>query len=214
MQNDKRTALATVYRALAALMCAVGVALTCGLFEGTPDPKLLCYFTIQSNLLCLFLWLALIARPALSERIRGGVTLAILLTMTIYHFLLSGDYGFSSWQAAGNVMVHYCVPCAMLLDFALFGKRGRLRAFDPLLWAIYPLCYFVFAMILGASGVVVRGDSSYVYPFLDASVLSAGEIARNVALIAVGYVACGYLVYGIDRLLSRERGGAWASHGV
>lgn len=140
-----------IYRLLAALLCLIGLGIQFGLQEGRFDAYLLNYFTVQSNLVCLALWVALVIRPTLSPTVRGVAAQGILLTMTVFHFLLSGgsfvmgDSGLNLFQIA-NLLLHYVCPTLMILDFLLLGgKKAVVLAcavdLDDLSGGIPGLCF-------------------------------------------------------------------------
>jgi hypothetical protein len=77
--------------------------------------------------------------------------------------------------------------------------KGRLRWLDPLLWAVYPLAYFFYALLRGAL------TSKYPYPFIDVAQLGWPRTLVNACVIALAYIAAGYLMVAIDRGLGRSR---------
>ena len=55
-------------------------------------------------------------------RLKGGITVAILLTGLVYHFMLAPLKTPEEFWTIENFLVHYIVPYGALLDWALFDK--------------------------------------------------------------------------------------------
>ncbi len=212
--------LALAFRLILIVGCLYGLFLVTGLSTGAFNPTLLAYYTIQSNLVVLVLFAVLAIRTAhdcrtagvrgastLSPRIKGTVTLAITVTLLVYHFMLVPTmftmYPNYSPFTLQDVLVHYFTPLMALGDWLLFDPKGRYRWADPLLWLSLPLAYLVFALVR-AQFISVPGPtgSRYPYFFMDIDKLGWGVVPWLVGL-SVGLLALGYLLYGLDRLLGR-----------
>ena len=162
-------ALVTLYRVLALALCLLGLAIQFGLFSGTVSLNPLIFFTIQSNIVCAAAWIALLINPKLPPVWQGVAAQGILLTMVVYHFLLAGgSFSMSAFTGSlygfGNLLVHYIVPTMMIVDFLVLAARHSLSRLAPVWWAVFPLAYFGFAMIHGATGRPVYAGASTSYP--------------------------------------------------
>jgi hypothetical protein len=161
---------------------------------------LLGYFTILTNVLVVVVFFA-IAFTGL-ERCPGyvvaGTTLSIVLVGVIYYVLLHGLSELSGGSQVANILLHLVTPVAAPLYWLSMAVKGRLRWSDPLLWAVYPLAYFFYAL--------VRGDltGKYPYPFIDVLQLGWPRTLINACVIAVAYMAAGYVMVAIDRGLGRK----------
>ena len=209
-----------LYRVIAALMCLVGLGIQFGVLEGRFDAYLLNYFTVLSNIVCLIVWVVLIARPRLSPLIHGVAAQGILLTMAVYHFMLSGlftmgDGGLNLFQVA-NILLHYVCPTLMILDLLLLAERQPLRLSAPWVWTAFPILYLVYVFIRGATGIPIApgGGSAYPYFFLDPGAAGLtgnpqgfGGVAIWVAILYTAYVAFGYGMRGLYLLCGRLRKG-------
>ena len=209
-----------LYRVIAALMCLVGLGIQFGVLEGRFDAYLLNYFTVLSNIVCLIVWVVLIARPRLSPLIHGVAAQGILLTMAVYHFMLSGlftmgDGGLNLFQVA-NILLHYVCPTLMILDLLLLAERQPLRLSAPWVWTAFPILYLVYVFIRGATGIPIApgGGSAYPYFFLDPGAAGLtgnpqgfGGVAIWVAILYTAYVAVGYGMRGLYLLCGRVRKG-------
>lgn len=205
-----------LYRVIAALMCLVGLGIQFGVLEGRFDAYLLNYFTVLSNIVCLCVWVVLIARPRLSPLIHGVAAQGILLTMAVYHFMLSGlftmgDGGLNLFQVA-NILLHYVCPTLMILDLLLLAERQPLRLSAPWVWTAFPILYLVYVFARGATGIPIApgGGSAYPYFFLDPGAAGLtgnpqgfGGVAIWVAILYAAYVAVGYGMRGLYLLCGR-----------
>ena len=211
--------LSRVYRIIAALLCLMGLCIQFGVHQGQFSAYLLNYFTVQSNIVCLLVWIALLLKPKLSPLIHGVAAQGILLTMTVYHFLLSGQFtmgdgGMNLFQLA-NILLHYVCPTLMILDFLFLAERGPLKRSAPWVWAVFPVLYLIFVFIRGATGIPIApgGGSAYPYFFLDPGATGLtghpqgfGGVAIWVVALFAAYVAAGYAMRGLYLLAGRFTG--------
>lgn len=173
-----------------------------------------CYYTILSNILC-FLYFAFLvaARPKENPVVKGAVTMCIALTGIVYHLMLSGAMAAAGGNSAlfiGNYIVHTVVPLMVLFDYLLFTPKGTFNSFSPLWWTLIPIAYLIFAVIRAEVGTGLFSGfggkpSRYPYPFMDFDLLGSGKAALYIVIIAVAYIALGYLFYVIDRLLGNTK---------
>ncbi len=164
------------------------------------------YFTVTTNLLVASVFTGIAAdRTAFrSGRLVGGTMLFILLVGVIYALLLHGTSELSGGSAVANVLLHMVTPILVPLFWITFTPKGGLTWRDPLLWAIYPLGYLVYALARGSA------TGSYAYPFINVLRLGWRQTALNSALIAVAFLLSGFAVLWID---SRTRPRSPASTG-
>lgn len=211
--------LAFTYRALASLLIAVGIARVSGVLSGDPMWSAFLYYTVLSNVLCLvwMLWSAIrTMRDAQADgwhgtstpsaRFTAAVMMAITVTMLIYLVVLvpslyvqPGTY--EPFTLTDN-LVHIVTPLLVIGDWVLFVPKGELRRHDPLLWAIIPLAYLVFAFGYSAAGGRFAAGTAYPYPFMDVDALGVGGVAVWIAGLTVVLVGVGYGFYALDRWLA------------
>lgn len=203
------------YRLLGLLLCLFGLAIQLGVFSGRLNPGTLIFFTIQSNIVCAVLWISLLIRPQLPAVWHGVAAQGILLTMVVYHFLLAGgSFSMSSFTGSlygvANLLVHYVVPTMMIVDFLILAPRQHLSRNAPLYWAIFPLAYFGFAMLHGATGrpVYEGATTSYPYFFIDpegpgllANPQGFGGVILYAVVICAIYIAAGYVMRAVYLLI-------------
>lgn len=158
-------------------------------------------FTYEANLLAAgyFLWAVL--RPAAASRrpgLRGAVVLYVVVAGVIWNLYLTE---MSMGYTVQNIMLHIVSPALVMLDWLLIGRsQGRVTWWHPLAWLVYPLLYLTATLVYLNSQ---RGR--FLYYFLDIDQIGLAGLGRNVALLAVGFAALGYLVVGAGRLALATR---------
>ncbi len=161
---------------------------------------LLAYFTVTTNLLVAVVFsgittgVASFARPWLV----AGTSLSILLVGVVYSLLLHGLQELTGGSVIANVLLHWLTPALVPLFWLAFVRKGTLSRRDPPLWAIYPLCYLLYALVRGAS------SGRYAYPFIDVPQIGWSQTGANVVLIACGYLIAGWLLFLLDQQLGRS----------
>ncbi|MBA2770425.1 MAG: Pr6Pr family membrane protein [Sphingomonas sp.] len=195
-----------MFRAAAALIAAVTWAGLAIQFSATYAGHgsaaetlwvLLRYFTIITNLLVAALMTLIAVGRRVSTFALGGVTLAILLVGVVYMLLLRGLVALEGAALLADRLLHYAVPLLMTAFWLASGPKGRLRWRDPLLWSLYPLAYFGYALLRGAT------DGKYPYPFMNVGEIGAAQTALNAAAMAGAFMVAGWALVGIDRWLRR-----------
>jgi hypothetical protein len=151
------------------------------------------FFTVITNLLvaAAMTWVAISRRA--SPFMLGGLTLALLLVGIVYALLLSGLHQLSGAALVADVLLHKASPVLMALWWLLFAPRAKLRWKAPLLWSLYPLVYFIYALARGSI------DGKYPYPFMDVAKLGWLQTALNAGGIALAFIIAGIALVWIDR---------------
>ena len=153
-------------------------------------------------------------RPELpAPCLRGALVTWMLFIAIIAHTLLSHwanpfDAVFVPDHAAALrgvalLFVHYVLPIGFLIDWLLFGPRGRTRWIDVAIWPLYALAYGLLTIL---RAIVYPDVANRIpYPFLEPGdggwwtvIVYQFPIVVAVALIAVP-------VIGYDRLMTRSR---------
>jgi hypothetical protein len=214
----KNERLAFLYRCIAAIATIVAIYLNSGIPKGAFNPSVFLYFTIQSNVLCLIFFVLGALRYAMQRKQRkpnhftaqkpfwkGAAVMAITTTLLVYWLILAKVHFTMEDKPdpVANLMVHLIVPLLMIGDWALFEPKGRFTAVDPLKWAVVPLGYYGFTLIASALGARYMKGTHYPYFFMDSNILGWGQALLNIALIAVAFVALGYMLYLLDAWLGR-----------
>ena len=192
-----------------------GLIVVCGLTGLLLGEHQVIYFTAESNLLTLayfvgaLYWMTrreTVEPPA--PRLRGAVTLWILITCLISHFMLNhgenplpGLVGPDPAVVLANrslFLVHYVVPVLVLADWVAFGPHRVVSWRDIPLWIAYPLGYGLMIELRG--GLLPAAPVRYPYFFLDPAEHGYGWVALQFAQLAVIFTVLAAVVVGLDRL--------------
>ena len=195
--------LATLYFGI------VGVYLN--IVQSSNGWNVLTYYTIQSNLICLFacgfyIW-QLFTKKKLAENlmglIHGGVLMCIMLTFLVYHFLLSPAQSFDmSTLSKSNAYVHYFLPLMMLANYLLFFKKGLLQYKTIWVWTLVPILYCIFVFIYSAFGGRFGASNDIVpYFFLNYTLYGVFGVVKWIILLAIGYIGLSAILVSVDKCL-------------
>jgi hypothetical protein len=218
---------AIVFRACAFFFSVWGIMAIIGVFKNSINPVILLAYTIQSNILTAVFFGVLFVRTVLSisgkakqsvssenpygfyPRLSAYVTFAIFITMMIFWLILvpAMTERSRSLLALDNLAVHLITPLFMLFDYMLFTERGRLKKYDPLLFAIIPYVYLLQALTLGLTHSVrydsIGSHSYYPYIFLDIDRFGPWVILM-VAALTVFFLAAAFLWRWLDKKLTQR----------
>jgi type IV secretory pathway VirB3-like protein len=176
-------------------------------------------FTIQSNILAGILALVTLVRTvrrndpdnAAYVFFKGLALTSIFLTFVVFNLLLRTPTGLSDADPAATLaseLLHVVVPLATLADYLVFEKKGNIRTWHPFAWTSFPWCYVAYTAIWKAFGGVYRFSGTQVeefpYFFMDYVTYGWPTVIVWVLLINAGFIAFGFSLYGIDRLLRRR----------
>ena len=170
------------------------------------------YYTSLSNMLCIgFTFLSLVwaffSKRAFAPRVKFAFSVMIAVTAIVYNLFLNGYTSIAAYFAATkNGLYHLLLPLFFCLDWLIFYGRGRVKPFDPLLAATIPLAYVIY--ILVRAEVVLKIGRyvrvRYPYFFLNVDILGWDGLAMWLGALLIGVLALGYVLYTLDRLLSRR----------
>lgn len=170
---------------------------------------MLLYYTVLSNLLVtIFTGYILRVMSRSGEnwqsptllRLKGGVTMSIMITCVIYHFMLAPIA--TDFYRVENFLCHYIVPLWFLADTLFFDKQGQYKIWDPVLWTILPLVYMLFALF---NGLVLKLPvpnskvSPFPYFFLDVA-KGWNVVIKWCLIIFVAYMVAGFIFYLIKQI--------------
>jgi hypothetical protein len=216
MRNNRIFALC--YRLAAFVLCLAGILSTMDVFGGQFHWKALLYYTVESNILILFMFGFLATKTALDLR-RNGITgpssyherltaimmLSIIVTFIIFWALLAPSF-FGPWLLGYSVMqTHAVTPLLMIVDFFLFATPGKMKKRDPWLFAIIPYAYFAQSTILGFSGFryEARGGAGgegnrFPYFFIDFD-QQHGKVFLYLLVLTAFFIGLAYILLWFDR---------------
>ena len=101
-------------------------------------------------------------------------------------------------QWVADVTLHYVTPALFLVDWLVFTPKGTLRTKAVAGWLIFPLGFGIYSL--------ARGPISgfYPYPFLNAGTLGYAKVLTNMAAMSAFFLAVGWVLVLLDRLLHRR----------
>lgn len=158
------------------------------------------FFTVLTNTLAAaVLTCALTTRPShgrtwlLQPWVSAGIGVSILVVGLGYNLLLRPLWHPEGWQRLADELLHDVMPVLYLGYWWLCVEKGHLRGWHWLLWAMYPLLYFVYLMLRG------HLLGAYPYPFIDVGTLGYGQVMLNALGILLGFVLVSWGVIALDR---------------
>lgn len=196
----KKRLASVLFKLLLAAVAAVGVLLVCGIFSGRRQLGQLRYYAVAANAVCALFYFCNVLHDLFSNReffprVRGAVVLLLLVSVLLDVAALSG----SRSTAVSYLILHYITPFLAVLDWLIFGIKGRYRWSSPVLWLIVPNLYFLFVVLYAKFKAV------WLYGFLNAKLHGAGSVILTVLLLNVVALALGFFLVSIDRLTVKRK---------
>lgn len=207
--------LFVVYKVIFVLICGFGLAHH--MREGRWSD--FNYYTVLSNAACFVYFLTSLVLNirrmtnnrhvvTIKPRIEGAIVFCITVTFLIYNFVLRPEMfkmgNDSNFYSALNMTQHYIVPILAIIDWLLFCPKGRWRRYDPAMWLLMPLTYFIYILIRAPfAGNIGNTSSPYPYSFIDIQAHGVTTVAVNVLWSALGMIVLAYLLYFIDKGILR-----------
>ncbi len=145
------------------------------------------FFTIQSNVLAAAGLVAAAvvrgdARTATFDAVRSAVTLYIAITGVVFAVLLAGlQEDLDTHIGWVDLVVHKLIPVVAVADWLVDPPRHRLSARVALGWLAYPLLWFGYTLIRGAS------EGWYPYPFVDVGRIGYGGVLWRAAILLAAF---------------------------
>jgi hypothetical protein len=210
----KNRVFALSFRAFAFVFCLFSVLWNLGTFFGEFSGISLLYYTLQSNVLVVVMFGLLTVYTAIGlkrggkkgsasyfPRISANVTLGIFLTLLVFWTMLARTRDAAYLSSFDNLGVHLFNPLLMIADYVLFSEGGKLKKYDPFIFAALPIGYLIQATILGFSGVnysQVPGETArFPYFFMDYYETGAW-VALYIIGLAAFYIGLSFLLWFID----------------
>ena len=140
-------------------------------------------------------------------RMKGAVTMAIMITFVIYHFMLAPLATPEKFYRLENFLCHYIVPLMFFFDTLVIDKAKQYRKLDPFLWTLIPLAYMLFALL---NGLILKWpipgakDSPFAYFFINVNKYGWAFVGKWVVIIFIAYLLAGYVLYGIKKNIKRK----------
>jgi len=180
---------------------AVGLQLSIHLRLGFQVTNFFSYFTNLANIFAacvLLVGAATWKNPSSAKAVQVFRALAAInmaVVGIVFTLLLRGaDLG--SLLPWVNFVVHYLMPCVVVLDWIWLPPRTGLGARDLLLCLLFPALYLAYVLIRGGIG------GWYPYPFLNPDTVGG---YGGVAVYAVGVTAVFVVGGGLLFLIANKR---------
>ncbi len=215
------TALSFIWKLAIMLLGGSAIALRLGALTGSLDVVPFHYFSLLIAIAAVIYWLCdgiclLVKRNdpessgVLEPSLKYAITMCSGIVLAATHFILRiGPFYGDGWDYA-FVVLHYALPLMMVLDWLLFDRKGLMHAYGPAIWTFPILLYLLVTELLVCGlGLDLGGDFAisgvgrYPYPFLDASAKNPLHVAYLIGMGYLFFTALGYIVFAVDRLLSR-----------
>ena len=209
-----KSILSRIYCLLVIICAFLGLGIKTGVFSGGLKLYTLIYFTNQSNLLVILVYviMLLFKNSRLIDFIYGLALINIIITCAVYFAVLMPD-GFymlgaiSKWDYIGNLLLHLAVPVLVFIDFIL-GISGRkyFRYVYCVIWSFYLYIYFAFLVIQAyLGGFIPNQNTKYPYNFIAIDLIGWNLAFKNGILLAAVYTLLSYAVICINDLLNRYK---------
>ena len=171
--------------------------------DGRFDPfRFFAFFTIQSNLLGVAVFLALVARgdrprTPVVELFRGAAVVYLTVTFVVVIAFLSGEDVQLDLQWVDFVL-HKFFPVIVVLDWLIDPPTVRLPWRTALVWLAYPLVWVTLTLVRGAL------DDWYPYPFLDPANGGYSSVAVYFVTILGFFLVIGAAVVALGNVRGRQ----------
>ena len=208
-----------IYQSFYCAIGLIGIIASLGIFDDVLNPRwdFYVHFTNLSNYLCIGVMFAELIQTAKKKTdsyvstapfLKFIGVLAILLTFLVFNFLLAGQPDRdtqANWRIA-SISFHVILPIMYVLDWILFYEHKKVRWFLPLASVVFPVLYVAFVYIRAAI-VNFNPEVPYLYPyfFLNLETLGVAGVAKWVLILFAGFIALGYIFYGIDKLIKTKK---------
>jgi hypothetical protein len=168
--------------------------------------NLVCYFTIQSNIIvlvtCALLAANLDRHSTVFRVFRLAGVLGIAVTGVVFHTVLAGLNELEGAAAFADLMLHTLSPLLCVVGWLAFGPRGGIDTRVIGFAALFPVLWLVFTLIRGP---IV---DYYPYPFLDVGLHGYGTVLLNSLVVAVLFLGLAFGARAVDRVLVRRTAAA------
>ncbi|MBE7083373.1 MAG: hypothetical protein E7373_02065 [Clostridiales bacterium] len=215
-----------IYQTIYCTLGLVGCIACLGIFDNIKTIRwdFYVHFTNISNFLCIAVMVVALIQTA-KKKEDSFVTalpllkfigiLGILLTFLVFNIMLAGAEGRdpqANWRV-GSLLFHVVLPILYILDWFLFYERKNSKWYYPIASIGFPLAYAIFlliqAIILGFNSSILIPTTTtpliYPYFFVNLETLGVPGVLMWVAILAVAFMAVGYLFYGLDRLEKKAK---------
>ncbi|MGH6838451.1 MAG: Pr6Pr family membrane protein [Methylocella sp.] len=164
------------------------------------------YFTTETVLLITLALTIFCTRPQAEQfltrpSVQSALAVYIIVVGGVYAVLLRNLWHPHGLQILTNFVLHDAMPVLYPMYWLVLLPKGRLRWSAPAWWVVYPVLYFLYSMLRGAT------DGTYLYPFIDASQLGVVRAWVNGTLLLAVFFCLGIVLTAIDHALASVESG-------
>lgn len=157
------------------------------------------YFTIQTNLILVLVYAAVLSNSPLLDLFRKPETRVMIaalisLVMVFYHFVLAQSWAPEGMWKVADVMLHYVTPLFYLIWFAVLRYSQVVRFAAIPFMLIYPLVYVAYVLVRGA----IIGE--YPYAIFAANEIGYASVAVNCLVLLIAVSVLMVIAIFIDRI--------------
>ena len=198
--------LLTLLRLLLGLIALIAIfsQLAIQIHNGFSVLNFFSYFTNLSNLFAAAVLLYVGSRVFfrrhtfdLSDQARYVSVVNMAIVGVVFAVLLR-DVDLGSLLPWVNAVLHYVMPCAVVLDWLLQPPRVKLGIKQIFICQVFPALYLVYVLCRG------HDIGWYPYPFLNPDKGGYGGVAMYVAGIAVAFFSASWLLLTVGQTLGRR----------
>lgn len=180
------------------LIAQIAALLSKNLDFGFTAVNFISYFTVQSNIFVALLasYWVFSKNESKSKYLKlfeFGTLVNITVTGIIYNVILAGIWQPQGLDLVADTLLHTVTPILFVVYWYLGRSKWRWEYQLAFVWLLYPVLYFVYSILRGSM------VDWYPYPFVDASVLSTGQLVMNVVAMGVFIIVVGYIFIFINK---------------
>lgn len=217
----KERKFSIIFKLLVVISLLAGILLN--VVHTTSISAILSYYTLQSNIVCLIMFLGIIIAimsknnyrtNSIYYLLKGGTIMAILITGITYqialapnNFYMDISYTMRTERYWANLLVHVISPILVLLDYVLFDEKGNFKYYYPIIWLFLPLSYVIYVYSYSARGgsfYGIGGSREFAYIFLDYNRIGYSGVFKSIIIIAILILLVSYFFVFLDRKLKRK----------
>ena len=212
----KREKFSAIFKLLVIMSLLAGILLN--VVHTTSLSAILSYYTLQSNMICLAMFVGIMVMIVLKKDYRsdnkyyilkGAVVMAILVTAIAYQVALAPNgfqmdisYTMRPERYWANLFVHVISPMLVLLDYVLFDPKGNLKYKYPFIWLCIPWGYVIYVYIYNALGgrfFGIGGSREYAYKFLDYKQIGYLGVIKWILVFTIAIFVLSNILVFLDR---------------
>ena len=212
----KREKFSAIFKLLVIMSLLAGILLN--VVHTTSLSAILSYYTLQSNMICLAMFVGIMVMIVLKKDYRsdnkyyilkGAVVMAILVTAITYQVALAPNgfqmdisYTMRPERYWANLFVHVISPMLVLLDYVLFDPKGNLKYKYPFIWLCIPWGYVIYVYIYNALGgrfFGIGGSREYAYKFLNYKQIGYLGVIKWILVFTIAIFVLSNILVFLDR---------------